>query len=165
MEPIIPKATLVVVGAGHVGQAVAHLAQWLDFRLIISDDRLEFCNPEIIPNADEYFPVPLEELPMKLKITPWTYVVMTTRSVDVDVPGLPALLDSPAAYIGVIGSRRRWETTQKQLAAAGISKVKIDRVRSPMGLKIQAETPKEIAVSIMAEIIQIRHSRGQKEAV
>jgi xanthine dehydrogenase accessory factor len=165
MEPIIPKASLVVVGAGHVGQAVAHLAQWLDFRLIISDDRPEFCNPEIIPNADEYFPVPLEELPKKLKITPWTYVVMTTRSVDVDVPGLPALLDSPAAYIGVIGSRRRWETTQKQLAAAGVSKEKIDRVRSPMGLKIQAETPKEIAVSIMAEIIQIRHSRGQKEAV
>lgn len=165
MEPIIPKATLVVVGAGHVGQAVAHLAQWLDFRLIISDDRPEFCNPEIIPNAEEYFPVPLEELPKKLKITPWTYVVMTTRSVDVDVPGLPGLLDSPAAYIGVIGSRRRWETTQKQLETAGVSKEKIDRVRSPMGLKIQAETPKEIAVSIMAEIIQIRQGRNQKEAV
>lgn len=164
MEPIIPKATLVVVGAGHVGQAVAHLAQWLDFRLIISDDRPEFCNPEIIPNAEEYFPVPLEELPKKLKITPWTYVVMTTRSVDVDVPGLPGLLDSPAAYIGVIGSRRRWETTQKQLETAGVSKEKIDRVRSPMGLKIQAETPKEIAVSIMAEIIQIRQGRNQKEA-
>lgn len=165
MEPIIPKATLVVVGAGHVGQAVAHLAQWLDFRLFISDDRPEFCNPEIIPNAEEYFPVPLEELPKKLKITPWTYVVMTTRSVDVDVPGLPGLLDSPAAYIGVIGSRRRWETTQKQLETAGVSKEKIDRVRSPMGLKIQAETPKEIAVSIMAEIIQIRQGRNQKEAV
>jgi xanthine dehydrogenase accessory factor len=157
MEPIIPKATLVVVGAGHVGQAVAHLAQWLDFRIVVSDDRREFCNPETIPNAEEYFTVPLEELPEKMKITPWTYVVMTTRSVDVDVPGLPGLLDSPAAYIGVIGSRRRWETTRKQLEAAGVSAEKMERVRSPMGLKIHAETPEEIAVSILAEIIQIRH--------
>lgn len=157
MEPIIPKATLVVVGAGHVGRAVAHLAQWLDFRIVVSDDRLEFCNPEMIPGAEEYFSIPLEELPEKLNITPWTYVVMTTRSVDVDVPGLPGLLDSPAAYIGVIGSRRRWETTRKQLEAAGVSAEKIDRVRSPMGLKIKAETPEEIAVSILAEIIEIKH--------
>lgn len=113
MEPIIPKSTLVIVGAGHVGQAVAHLAQWLDFQIVVSDDRPEFCNPETVPNADEYFPVPLEELSENMKITPWTYVVMTTRSVDVDVPGLPGLLNSPAAYIGVIGSRRRWETTRK----------------------------------------------------
>ena len=159
MEPIIPKSTLVIVGAGHVGQAVAHLAQWLDFRIVISDDRPEFCNPETIPNAEEYFPVPLEELPGKMKITPWTYVVMTTRSVDVDVPGLPGFLDSPAAYIGVIGSRRRWETTRKQLISAGEAPEKIERVRSPMGININAETPEEIAVSIMAEIIQIKHGK------
>lgn len=162
MEPIIPKSTLVIVGAGHVGQAVAHLAQWLDFRIVVSDDRPEFCNPETIPNAEEYFPVPLEELSEKMKITPWTYVVMTTRSVDVDVPGLPGLLDSPAAYIGVIGSRRRWETTRKQLISVGEDPEKIERVRSPMGIKINAETPEEIAVSIMAEIIQIRHGTEQK---
>jgi xanthine dehydrogenase accessory factor len=162
MEPIIPKSTLVIVGAGHVGQAVAHLAQWLDFRIVVSDDRPEFCNPETVPNADEYFPVPLEELSENMKITPWTYVVMTTRSVDVDVPGLPGLLDSPAAYIGVIGSRRRWETTRKQLISAGEDPEKIERVRSPMGIKINAETPEEIAVSIMAEIIQIKHDAEQK---
>ena len=162
MEPIIPKSTLVIVGAGHVGQAVAHLAQWLDFRIVVSDDRPEFCNPETVPNADEYFPVPLEELSENMKITPWTYVVMTTRSVDVDVPGLPGLLDSPAAYIGVIGSRRRWETTRKQLISVGEDPEKIERVRSPMGIKINAETPEEIAVSIMAEIIQIRHGTEQK---
>ena len=161
MEPIIPKSTLVIVGAGHVGQAVAHLAQWLDFRIVVSDDRPEFCNPETVPNAEEYFPVPLNELSEKMKITPWTYVVMTTRSVDVDVPGLPDLLDSPAAYIGVIGSRRRWETTRKQLISAGEDPEKIERVRSPMGIKINAETPEEIAVSIMAEIIQIRHGKVQ----
>lgn len=163
MEPIIPQSTLVVVGAGHVGQAVADLAHWLDFRIVVSDDRPEFCNAETVPDADEYLPIPLEQLPEKLKISPWTYVVMTTRSVDVDVPGLPGLLDSPAAYIGIIGSRRRWETTRKQLQEAGVSDEKINRVRSPMGLKIHAETPKEIAVSILAEIIQIRHGSEIQE--
>ena len=162
MEPIIPKATLVIVGAGHVGQAVAHLAKWLDFRIVVSDDRPEFCNPETIPDAEEYYPIPLEKLPEKINITPWTYVVMTTRSVDIDVPGLPGLLDSPAAYIGVIGSRRRWETTRKQLISAGIAAEDIDRVRSPMGINIHAETPEEIAVSIMAEIIQRKHGDPQK---
>jgi len=163
MEPIIPRATLVVVGAGHVGQAVAHLAQWLDFRLIVSDDRQEFCTPEVIPGAEEYFPVPLEELPQKMNITPWTYMVLTTRSVDVDVPGLPGLLDSPAAFIGVIGSRRRWETTRKQLEAVGVSQEVMDKVHSPIGLNIHAETPEEIAVSIMAQIIQIRQSQNQDD--
>lgn len=161
MEPIIPKPTLVVVGAGHVGQAVAYLAYWLDFRIVVSDDRPEFCNPETIPNAEEYFPMPLEKFTEEFKITPWTYVVMTTRSVDVDVPGLPGLLDSPAAYIGVIGSRRRWETTRKQLEAAGVASDKIKRVHSPMGLKIHAETPEEISVSILAEIIQIKQGTEQ----
>jgi xanthine dehydrogenase accessory factor len=165
MEPIIPQATLVVVGAGHVGQAVAHLARWLEFRIVVSDDRPEFCNAESIPDADEYLPIPLEELTENFKITPWTYIVMTTRSVDVDVPGLPGLLDSAAAYIGVIGSRRRWETTRKQLLEAGVDDEKIDRVRSPMGLNIHAETPQEIAVSILAEIIQIRHGGNIKEPV
>ena len=161
MEPIIPRPTLVIVGAGHVGQAVAYLAHWLGFKIVVSDDRPEFCNPEIVPNAEEYLPLRLEELTEKFKITPWTYVVLTTRSVDVDVPGLPSILDSPAAYIGVIGSRRRWETTRKQLDEAGVSSEKINRVRSPMGKKIHAETPEEIAVSILAEIIQIRHGNDK----
>lgn len=156
VEPIVPKPTLVVVGAGHVGRAVAHLAQWLDFRVVVSDDRPDFCDPEVIPEAAEFFPVPLEQLSDQLKISPWTYLVLTTRSVDIDVPGLPKILDSPAAYIGVIGSKRRWETTRKQLEQSGISADKIDRVQSPMGIEIHAETPEEIAVSIMAEIIQIR---------
>ena len=159
MEPIIPKPTLVVVGAGHVGQAVSHLAHWLGFRIVVSDDRTEFCNSETIPEAEEFYLLPLKKLPQEFKITPWTYIVLTTRSVDVDVPGLPGLLDSPAAYIGVIGSRRRWETTRTQLEAAGVSAESVERVRSPMGLDIHAETPEEIAVSIMAEIIQIRQTR------
>ncbi len=163
VEPIIPKPTLIIVGAGHVGKEVAHLADWLDFRVVVSDDRVEFCDPELIPEADEFLPVPFEELTEKIEITPWTYLVLTTRSVDVDVPGLPMVLDSPAAYIGVIGSKRRWETTRAQLEEQGISKEKIDRVQSPMGIDIHAETPEEIAVSIMAELIRIRRGEEKSE--
>jgi xanthine dehydrogenase accessory factor len=158
VDPIRPKPTLVIVGAGHVGQAVVHLAHWLGFRVVVTDDRPEFCNPEVVPQADAYYPAPLAELPQEFDITPWTYIVMTTRGVDVDVKGLPGLLDSPAAYIGVIGSQRRWKTARDQLLESGISEEKIDRVRSPIGLELHAETPEEIAVSIMAEIIRLRRS-------
>ena len=75
----------------------------------------------------------------------------------VDIEGLPALLDSPAAYIGVIGSRRRWSVTRKALMDAGIPEEKVDRVHSPIGLELNAETPEEIAVSILAEIIMLRN--------
>jgi xanthine dehydrogenase accessory factor len=74
----------------------------------------------------------------------------------VDVPGLPALLNSQAAYIGVIGSKRRWTTTRNQLLQAGVAQALIDKVRSPIGLELNAETPEEIAVSILAEIILLR---------
>jgi xanthine dehydrogenase accessory factor len=156
VEPVSPKPTLVVVGGGHVGKAVAHLARWLDFRVAVSDDRVEFCTPEANPDADVFYPVPMVELPEHLKITPHTYLVLTTRGAVVDIDGLPALLDSPAGYIGVIGSRRRWAVTRKALLDAGVPAEKLDRVHSPMGLELNAETPEEIAVSILAEIIMLR---------
>lgn len=155
VEPIIPKPVLVVIGAGHVGKAVAHLAKWLGFVVAVSDDRPEFCNPEVLPGADQYYPLPLHDLTNNLEITPWTYIVLTTRGVDIDVPGLPSLLDSKAAYIGVIGSKRRWATTTKKLIDLGVDSEKIKKVHSPIGLEIYAETPEEIAVSIMAEIIKL----------
>lgn len=158
MEPIIPKPTLIVVGAGHVGRAVAHLADWLGFALVVSDDRPEFLDAEAFPQADQLIHCRLEDVGQHININEWTYIVLTTRSVDIDVPGLPNLLDSPAAYIGVIGSKRRWETTRQQLKQLGIDPEKLKRVRSPMGIDIAAETPQEIALSIMAEIIQIRRS-------
>ena len=156
VEPILPAPTLLLVGAGHVGKAVASLAQWLGFGVVVNDDRPEFCTPEVIPKADAYYPVSMVDLPREYEITPWTFIVLTTRGSDVDVEGLPALIKSPAAYIGVIGSRRRWETTRKQLIASGINKELLDRVHSPIGLELNAETPEEIAVSIMAEIIMLR---------
>lgn len=163
LEPILPAPTLLLIGGGHVGKAVAQLAKWLDFRVVVSDDRPSFCTPEAIPDADEYYPIRMAELTDNLEISAWTYIVLTTRGSDVDVEGLPFLLETPAAYIGVIGSRRRWEMTQRQLIAGGIKKEMLARVHSPIGLELHAETPKEIAVSIMAEILMQRDGGdGQK---
>ncbi|MFN8413686.1 MAG: XdhC family protein [Anaerolineales bacterium] len=156
VEPILPVPTLVVIGAGHVGKAVVHLAKWLGFRVAVCDDRVEFCNPEVTPEADEYFPIEMGKLTEKLTVTNQTYLVVTSRGSGVDAVGLPNLLASEAAYIGVIGSRRRWATTVKALKEIGISEELINKVRSPMGLELQAETPEEIAVSIMAEVLMVR---------
>ena len=156
VEPILPKPAVVVIGVGHVGKAVAHLAHWLGFRVVVNDDRSEFCTPEAVPEADIYIPTSIEQLPKELEITPWTYLVLTTRGTLVDIAGLPALLATPATYIGVIGSQRRWATTRQMLLESGVAEEKIGRVRSPMGLELNAETPEEIAVSILAEIIMLR---------
>jgi xanthine dehydrogenase accessory factor len=157
VEPVLPQPTLLIVGAGHVGKAVAHLARWLNFRVVVSDDRVEFCTPEANPDAHLYLPVAMAEIPERMKITPHTYIVLTTRGVSVDIEGLPALLKSPAAYLGIIGSKRRWLTTRKALVEAGISEDQLNRVVSPIGLELNAETPEEIAVSIMAEVIMLRN--------
>jgi xanthine dehydrogenase accessory factor len=163
VEPILPPAKVVVIGGGHVGKAVAHLAKWLGFRVAVSDDRAEFCTPEANPEADEFYPVPMAELPAALKINPQTYLVLTTRGVATDVPGLPALLASRAGYIGVIGSRRRWTMTVNGLKEKGLSDAQIARIHSPIGLELNAETPEEIAVSILAEIIMLRNGGDGKQ--
>jgi xanthine dehydrogenase accessory factor len=156
VEPIRPKPTLVVIGAGHVGKAVVHLAHWLGFWVVVNDDREGFCTPEAVPGADLYVPAPMADLPRFVEFTPWTYVVLATRGMNVDVQGLPKLLDQPAGFIGVIGSRRRWTMTKKEMVAQGVPVEKLERVHSPVGLELHAETPEEIAVSIMAEIIMLR---------
>jgi xanthine dehydrogenase accessory factor len=163
VEPILPKPSLVVLGGGHVGKAIAHLAKFTGFRVIVNDDRIEFCTPEANPDADEFFPIKMAELPEKLNITPQTYLVLTTRGSNVDIEGLEPLLKSQAAYIGVIGSRRRWLVTRKALVERGVDESLLDKVHSPMGLELNAETPEEIAVSIMAEIIMLRNGGSGKK--
>lgn len=162
VEPIGRKSTIVVFGGGHVGQAVAHLAHWLGFRTVLADDRPEFASPESAPDADQHVVCALAELPGRITIDAQTYLVLTTRGVPVDVQGLPSLLETPAAYIGVIGSRRRWETAAGELQALGVPAERLERVVSPMGLELNAETPEEIAVSILAEIVML-HRGGSGE--
>ncbi len=164
VEPVLPKPTVVAVGAGHVGRAVAHLARWSGFRVVVADDRPGFATPEAVPEADEHLQCPPAELPERLRIDAQTYLVLTTRGLPVDLEGLPPLLETPAAYIGVIGSRRRWETTAKGLLASGVPEESLARVVSPMGLELNAETPQEIALSILAEIIMLRRG-GTGEAM
>jgi len=163
VEPILPAPMVVVIGGGHVGKAVAHLAKWLGFRVAISDDRPEFCTPEANPDADAYYPIPMANVPAQLNITPQTYLILTTRGTTVDVAGLPALVNTSAGYIGVIGSRKRWNATTKALKEQGIPADKSKHIHSPIGLGIGAETPEEIAVSIMAEILMLRGSGSGKQ--
>lgn len=162
VEPILPQPELIVIGCGHVGKAVVHLAKWLGFRVMVSDDRVELCTPEAIPEADGYYPASAEDLARQVKIKPWTNLVLTTRSVEVDVPALTALLNMPAGYVGVIGSRRRWEITRQKLMELGATEENLARVRSPIGLDLGGETPEEIALSIMAEVLLERKGRDAR---
>jgi xanthine dehydrogenase accessory factor len=156
MEPYFPPATLFVIGCGHVGQAIAGLAHWLGYRVAVTDDRRELASPEFIPDADIYLPVSMPEALQQFKITRNTFIVAVTRNVIVDLEVLPLLIDSPAPYIGVMGSRRRWEHTKELLRERGVAEADLARFHSPLGLELQAETPREIAISVMAEIIMLR---------
>jgi xanthine dehydrogenase accessory factor len=157
VEPVQPQPVIVVIGGGHVGKAVAHLARFLGFRVAVNDDRPEYCTPETNPDAQDFYTVPMGELPRHLSINPQTYLILTTRGAPIDIAGLPELLKTNAGYIGIIGSKRRWLTTKKGLLGQGISEELMDRVHSPIGIEINAETPEEIAVSILAEIILLRN--------
>jgi xanthine dehydrogenase accessory factor len=105
----------------------------------------------------------MDKLPEHVTIDKRTSLILTTRGSSVDAAGMIPLMDSAAGYIGVIGSRRRWATTVKALKEKGVSEEKIARVHSPIGLELQAETPEEIAVSIMAEILMIREKATGKQ--
>jgi xanthine dehydrogenase accessory factor len=157
IEPINPPPQMIIIGAGHVGRATAHLAKWLGFRIIVNDDRAELVSPEWIPEADVYLAGTLDDHLTKIKLNPQTYVLLLTRGVQFDVALLPKLLDADVAYIGVIGSKRRWTQALKELRDKGVAEEKLDRVHAPIGLELNAETPEEIAVSIMAEIIMRRN--------
>ena len=157
LEPIVPDPKLIVIGAWHVGKAVANLGHFLGFKVTVSDDRPGFCTKEFFPGADELIECKMAALPGKTQFTQSTYVVLTTRGTEVDVAGLPKLLKQPFAYLGIIGSRRRWQVTRADLSKKGVDAKLLKRVHSPMGLELNAETPEEIAISIMAEIIMNKH--------
>lgn len=156
VEPMLAPPTVLVVGCGHVGKAVAELAKWVGFRVIVSDDRADLCSEEHIPGMDGYVVAPASELPERVRITSQTYLAAMTRGQQIDLDLLPPLLASPARYIGVIGSRRRWALTADLLRERGLDETQLARVRAPVGLELNAETPREIAVSIVAEMIMVQ---------
>lgn len=157
VEPLLAAPTLLVIGGGHVGRALADLGTWAGFRVVLSDDREAFCNPDYAPGLSEYLVCAPHEVPERARITPQTYIAAVTRGLPVDLALIPALLATDAAYIGLIGSRRRWALTVKALREQqGLTDRQLARVHAPIGLELNAETPKEIAVSILAEIIMER---------
>ncbi len=156
LEVYMPKPHLVVIGCGHVGSAVIELASWLGFRITALDDRDDLTDPDRLPHADMVLGGPFAETLPAAGIDDDTHVVLVTRNVEVDAAVLPIVLASPARTIGVMGSARRWTTTRAQLAALGVSEEQMDRVVSPVGVDIAAETPAEIALSIMSELVADR---------
>jgi xanthine dehydrogenase accessory factor len=156
LEPYMPAHTVVVVGGGHVGRAVVDLADWLGYRTVVVDDRADRLTEEEMPNATERHAGPSREVLPTLEITEDTSVAVVTRSVDRDVEAVSFLLQTPARYIGVMGSDRRWSEVKRALGEAGIGEEELARVHAPIGIEINAETLEEIAVSIMSEIIQVR---------
>lgn len=157
IEPIIPAPTLLVVGGGHVGKALAELGLWAGFRVILNDDRAEYCSPDYVPGLAGYVVCAPGELVSRVSVGPHTYVAAVTRGLPVDLDLIPALLATPAPYIGVIGSKRRWRLTVEALRdQRGLTDAALARIHAPIGLELEAETPKEIAISILAEIIMIR---------
>lgn len=157
VEPLVFAPTLLVIGGGHVGKALAQLGKWMEYRVILSDDRPEFCSPEYLPGLDGYVVCKPGEIAQQVTIDRHTYVAAVTRGLPVDLNLIPALLATEAPYIGVIGSRRRWALTVRALKEErAMTDAQLARVRAPIGLELQAETPKEIAISILAEIIMLR---------
>lgn len=156
VEPLMSSPTLVVIGCGHVGKALAELAKWTGYRVIISDDRVEFCNSDYIPNMDGYVVAPPSQVAQHIDLGPQTYVACVTRGLPVDIDLFPTLLQVEVPYIGLIGSRRRWSLTVKALKDKGLTDQQLARIHAPIGLELNAETPQEIAVSIMAEITMAR---------
>jgi xanthine dehydrogenase accessory factor len=159
VEPHMPQATVYVIGIGHVGHAVVELARWLGYRVVAWDDRADLAATADASISDvEVRTGTIVDALVASPIDEHTMVVMTTRNVGLGVEILPPLLASSASFIGIMGSKRRWDITRQKLADAGEAEDKLSRVKSPIGLDIKAETPTEIAVSIMAEVIQ--HSTG-----
>ena len=159
LEAFMPQPHLVVIGCGHVGAAVIELAHWLGDRVTAIDDRDDLddaIDPARLADADVRLSGPLTTSIREAGIDERTDVVLLTRNVAIDAEALPLVLDTPARWIGVMGSARRWATTRTALVEAGVPDVQLDRVTSPVGADIAAETPAEIAVSIMAQLVERR---------
>jgi xanthine dehydrogenase accessory factor len=159
IEPIEPSPELWVVGAGHVGLHLANLAHEVGFRVHVVDDREKFANRERFPNAVE---ISVEDVPAWLNRTdlpPHAYVVVVTRGHTNDLDALRALASRDLRYLGLIGSRAKVTRIYDVLLSEGIDPDRLKQIHAPIGLDIGAVTPQEIAVSILAELIAVKHGR------
>ncbi len=160
--PTLPRIRLVVVGAGHVGQAVAGLAAKADFDVWVVDDRQPVLptTPQAVPEAEQIVVGPIEEVLQGLEIDERTYAVIVTRGHGHDQEALYHLARTVAPYVGLIGSRRKIRLIFESLRGMGISAPDLARVAAPVGIDIGSESVIEIAVSIVAELIARRNLGG-----
>ena len=155
--PSLPRVRLVIVGAGHVGQAVADLAARVDFDVCVVDDRRQYANPERFPRADRLIVGPIGEVLASMEITPRTYALIVTRGHGHDQEALYHLAPTSASYVGLIGSRRKIRLIFEGLREQGISDEALSRVAAPVGIDIGSQSVVEIAISIVAELIARRN--------
>jgi len=142
IEVYNPIPTLLIVGGGHLGQPLAEMAHIVGFQVQVVDVRPERATvPQFDPAA----------------VTPWTYVVILTQTHLTDEQVLRQVLDTPAAYVGMIGSRRKVQTLLNHLRADGVPEERLAQVRAPIGLDLGGRSPEEIALAILAEVVQVRY--------
>jgi xanthine dehydrogenase accessory factor len=158
IEPIIPAPVMYIFGAGHISISLAAIGKMLDFSVTVIDDRADFANKERFPLVDEIYAEDMKQVFNKLYVNESSYIVIVTRGHAHDEVVLEWAVTTPAFYIGMIGSKTKNQTIYNHLKQRGVSQETLDRVHAPIGLKINAETPEEIAVSIMAEIIQVKRN-------
>ncbi len=158
LELVKSKETLFLCGAGHIGLATAAIGKMLGFRIVVIDPRPEFNNRERFPDADVLFTEDYKDAFEKLTITADDYIIIFTPQHSRDEDCLQMACGIKAKYIGMIGSKKKSREIKDHLLAKGISKDIIDSVHSPVGLEIEAETPEEIAISILAEVVKVRRT-------
>ena len=157
-----PTPTLVIVGAGHIAEPLESIARLAGFDTVVVDDRRMFANRERFPQATEVIAGPILAVLRQMELSPSHYMVLVTRGHTLDMDALKVLLErkQPMAYVGMIGSTRRIRAVYELLEQQGFKRELFDHVHSPIGLNIAAETPAEIAISVLAEIVAVRRNAG-----
>jgi xanthine dehydrogenase accessory factor len=158
IEPILTSPTLYIFGGGHISLYLARIGKLLGFRIAVIDDRAEFATADRFPEADTILAEDFAKAFPKIKIDKSSYIVIVTRNHQYDEVVLEWAVGTGAKYIGMIGSKIKNKTIFSHLLKKGIAKKQLDRVHAPIGVVINAQTPEEIAVSIMAEIVKVRRS-------
>lgn len=158
IEPVIPSPRLYIFGAGHVGLHVHRVAVLAGFETVVSDDRDLYANRERFPDAKEIYSGAMDEVLAGLSPTDSSFIVIVTRGHRHDMHVLRWALDTPARYVGMIGSTRKVLAIYQQFEAEGVPSEKFKSVFAPIGLDIGAVTPEEIAISIVAELIALRRN-------
>jgi xanthine dehydrogenase accessory factor len=156
LEPISSEPTVYIFGAGHISQQLSPLAKRVQFKVVVIDDREMFANRERFPEADEVVVSEFAKCFDGLDIDPSSYIVIVTRGHLYDGSVLEQAVKTNARYIGMIGSKKKIRTLYQNLIEKGVLKETLDRVHAPIGIDISSETPEEIAVSIVAELIKVR---------